>query len=157
VAAAAPRYVSPTLPHQAGPLIVTLVYLAVYWAFMVQQARVKFALDRAYRARGEKFDRYFGQDREMLAADRVVLNMHEHMTPFLALLWLHAVLVGPSGATIAGGVYVASRVAYPFLMGGRLGRGIPARIMAATLTGYAVLAYLTVALGYALFASVRAG
>jgi hypothetical protein len=89
----------------------------------------------------------------MLAADRVLLNIHEHMTPFLALLWLHAVFVGPVGATVAGAVYVVARAAYPFLMGGRLGRGIPARIVIATGVGYLVLGYLAAALGYALVVS----
>jgi hypothetical protein len=82
----------------------------------------------------------------MLAADRYVGNMLEHMPPFLALLWLNAAFVGPRGATIAGAVYLACRLVYPFLMGPRLGRGVPRRILFATLVGYTVIAYLTVRL-----------
>ncbi|MEQ1564320.1 MAG: MAPEG family protein [Myxococcota bacterium] len=134
----------------SGPVAVTLVYVLVYYGFMIRQARVKFALTAAYRARGEKFDRYFGNDREMLAADRVMLNMHEHMAPFLVLLWLHAAFVGTTGATVAGAIYVGARLAYPLLLGNRLGRGIPMRIVAATGTGYLVLGYFVAALGAAL-------
>jgi hypothetical protein len=54
----------------AGPLLVTVAYVCVYYAMIGNQLRVKTRLRRAYRARGETFDRYFGNDREMLAADR---------------------------------------------------------------------------------------
>jgi hypothetical protein len=134
----------------AGPIAVTLATVLLYYAFMIQQARVKLALSRSYAARGEKFDRYFTPDREMLAADRTVLNLLEHLPPFLVLLWLNAVYVGPRPTTIAGAIYVAARVLYPFLLGGRLGRGVPTRIFLATFTGYAVIAWYAVALGYAL-------
>ena len=132
----------------AGPISVTVGYVAVYYATQIRIARLKFALDAEYRERGEKFDRYFGQDRRMLAADRVQLNMLEHMPPFLLLMWLHAVFIGTTGATIAGSVYLAARVAYPLLMGARLGRGIKAAILLATLPGYLVIAYLGGALLY---------
>jgi len=130
----------------AGPLLVTLAYVAVYYLLITNQLRVKRRLRRDYQARGEKFDRYFNTDREMLAADRYVGNMLEHMPPFLALLWLNAVFVGPRGATFAGAAYVGCRAVYPFLMGGRLGRGVPNRILLATVVGYAVLTYLAVRL-----------
>ena len=129
-----------------GPLLVTMAYVVLYYLLVANQLRVKRRLKRDYQARGEKFDRYFNTDREMLAADRYVGNMLEHMPPFLALLWLNAMFVGPGSATVAGAAYVASRVLYPFLMGRRLGRGIPARILFATLVGYAVLTYLVVRL-----------
>jgi hypothetical protein len=70
----------------AGPLLVTVVYVAVYYLLFANQLRVKTRLRRAYRARGETFDRYFHTDREMLAADRYVGNMLEHMPAFLVLL-----------------------------------------------------------------------
>lgn len=138
------------LSAQTGPVIVTLLYIFVYYGTQINILRVKTALEREAKARGEKFDRYFGQDRTLLAADRMQLNMLEHMPPFLALLWLNAVFVGPMGATVAGGIYVASRASYPLLMGGRLGRGIPARILVATVPGYGVLLYLAGALVVAL-------
>src|SRR3954453_23858280 len=123
----------------AGPLLVTVAYLVVYFLLFGNQLRVRTRLRRAYQARGEKFDRYFNTDREMLAADRYVGNMLEHMPPFLVLLWLNAIFVGPRSATAAGAAYVACRVLYPFLMGRRLGRGIPSRILFATVVGYVVL------------------
>ncbi len=130
----------------AGPLLVTAAYVVVYYLLISNQLRVRTRLKREYQARGEKFDRYFNTDREMLAADRYVGNMLEHMPPFLALLWLNAIFVGPRGATVGGAAYVGCRVLYPFLMGGRLGRGVPSRIMFATAVGYAVLAYFLVRL-----------
>jgi hypothetical protein len=125
----------------AGPIAVTLAYVLLYYVFQLLILRAKTRLQAEYKARGEKFDRYFGQDREMLAADRVQLNTLEHMGPFLVLLWLNAVFVGPTGTTIAGGIYVAARAVYPLLMGRRLGRGIKSQIMISTGAGYAVLAY----------------
>jgi len=132
--------------YQTGPIVVTLAYLAVYYGFQVNVLRVKNRLSREYAKRGEKFDRYFGEDRQLLAADRVQLNTLEHMPPFLALLWLNAVFVGPGGATIAGGIYVAARGLYPFLIGDRMGRGVKSKVMLSTGAGYAVLAYFIGAL-----------
>ena len=134
------------LAQQTGPVLVTLAYVALYYAFQINQLRVKTLVAREHEARGEKFDRYFGQDRQMLAADRIQLNTLEHMPPFLALLWLHALFIGPWGATVAGAIYVASRAVYPLLIGSRLGRGIHARVMLATGVGYAVLVYFMGAL-----------
>src|SRR4051812_43604748 len=96
-----------------GPLLVTVAYVLVYYALISNQLRVRTRLRRAYQARGETFDRYFNTDREMLAADRYVGNMLEHMPAFLTLLWLNAIFVGPRGASFAGGAYVLSRIAYP--------------------------------------------
>ena len=110
-----------------GPLVVSLVYLAFYYGWLLRHLTIRKRLRAEYRARGEKFDRYFGQDREMLAADRVQLNTLEHMPPFLVLLWLFAAFVSPCGATWGGGGYVLSRAVYPLLIGRRLGRGIRTR------------------------------
>ncbi len=134
------------IANQTGPLVVTLVYVLLYYVFQINLLRVKTALKREYAERDEKFDRYFGQDRRMLAADRVQLNMLEHMPPFLALLWLYAVFIGPLGATIGGGIYIAARALYPLLVGGRLGRGVRAQVMISTGIGYAVLIYFAGAL-----------
>ena len=127
----------------AGPLLVTVAYVVTYYLMIVNQLVVRTRLRRAYRARGETFDRYLGGDREMLAADRIVGNMLEHMPAFLLLLWLNAIFVGPGGAALAGGAYVVSRLAYPLILGRRLGKGIPSRIMFATVIGYAVIAYFS--------------
>lgn len=130
----------------AGPLLVTVVYVVVYYLMVANQLRVRTRLRRAYHARGETFDRYFNTDRDMLAADRYVGNMLEHMPAFLVLLWLNAIFVGPRGASVGGAAYVLSRVAYPFVMGRRLGKGVPTRIMFATVIGYAVICYFLVRL-----------
>jgi hypothetical protein len=134
------------LSEYAGPVIVTVLYVLVYYGFQIHQARVKLRLAAEYAARGEKFDRYFTQDRQMLAADRYQLNMLEHMPPFLSLLWLHAVFVSPLGSTIGGGIYLAARLVYPLLMGRRLGRGIRETILFATVPGYLVILYFAGAL-----------
>jgi uncharacterized membrane protein YecN with MAPEG domain len=122
-----------------GPAVVTLAYCALYYVFMFNLMRVKLRLHREYSARDEKFDRYFGQDRELLAADRTQLNMLEHMPIFLVLLWLHAFLVSSSEAAILGAIYTGSRALYPILLRGRMGRDIPKRILFITFTGYGVL------------------
>jgi hypothetical protein len=130
----------------AGPLLVTVAYVAVYYLMIANQLRVRTRLRRAYRARGETFDRYFGADREMLAADRYVGNMLEQMPGFLLLLWLNAIFVDPRSAALVGAVYVAARIVYPFLMGRELGRGVRSRILCATVVGYAVMAYFVMRL-----------
>jgi hypothetical protein len=125
----------------AGPLLVTVAYVLVYYVMITNQLLVRTRLKRAYRARGETFDRYFNTDREMLAADRYVGNTLEHMPAFLLLLWLNAVFVDPRSASWAGAVYVGARLLYPFVMGRRLGRGVPTRILFVTVVGYLVLTY----------------
>lgn len=79
-------------------------------------------------------------------ADRCVLNMLEHMPPFVCLLWLHAVFVSPLGATVAGSAYVATRATYPFLLGPSVGMHLPLRLLVATYGGYGVLLYPAAAL-----------
>ena len=130
----------------SGPLTVTLAYLALYYGFQLNVYRVKVGVARAHHKRGEKFDRYFTQDRELLAADRMQLNTLEHMPPFLILMWLVAVFVGPQPATIAGAVYLAARAYYPLVLGTRLGGGIKPKILLSTGVGYGVLVYLAGAL-----------
>lgn len=124
-----------------APLAITMVYMAIYYGFQIHILVVKNRLSREYKARGEKFDRYFGQDRELLAADRYQLNTLEHMSPFLWLMWLSALFVGPGQAAAAGGVYVVARALYPLMMGKRLGRGVRWKILFSTFTGYGVLVY----------------
>ena len=128
----------------AGPAWVTVAYVGVYYAFMSNLLRVKLRLHGQYKEQGKKFDRYFGQDREMLAADRIQLNMLEHMPVFLVLLWLHAFVVSSYEATILGGVYTGTRALYPLLLGSRLGRNIPLRILWVTFTGYLILGIFAV-------------
>jgi hypothetical protein len=140
------QMVSRAVAVPAGPILVTVVYFLVYFAFHMRVLRTKRRLRREYHERGEEFDRYYTQDRRMLTADRCVLNMLEHMPPFLCLLWLHAVFVAPLSATIAGSAYVVTRAAYPFLLGPVVGTRLPRRLLVATYTGYVVELYLAAAL-----------
>ena len=128
----------------AGPAWVTLAYLGIYGAFMVNLARVKIGLHRKYHAKGQRFDRYFGQDREMLVADRIQLNMLEFMPVFLTLLWLHALVVSSIEATILGATYTLTRAIYPLLLSKKMGKDIPPRLLIATFSGYFVLTTMAV-------------
>lgn len=127
-------------------MLVTVVYLTVYYALQMHLLRTKLRLKSEYRDRGEEFDRYLSQDRRLLAADRCLLNMLEHMPPFLCLLWLHVVFVSPLSATVAGSLYVVTRAAYPFVLGPSMGTGLPGRLLVATYSSYGVLVYLAAAL-----------
>ena len=137
----------------AGPVVVTLAYLLLYYGFVVHVGVMKARRARVYKEKGEPFDRYFTPDREMLAADRMQLNTLEQMPPFLVLLWLNAVFVSPMSATIAGGIYVLARALYPLALGKRLGRGVRAMVLASTVPGYLVILYFLGALGWALIAA----
>ena len=123
----------------AGPVWVTLAYFGLYYAFMTHGLTVKLRLTRECASRGEKFDRYFSQDRTLLASDRTQLNMLEQMPVCLALLWLHAAIVSTSEATALGALYIATRAFYPFLLGARMGRNVPFRLLLSTFGGYLVL------------------
>jgi hypothetical protein len=126
-----------------GPILVTVAYFGLWYALLLGLQRgTKYALQREYAARGEVFDRYFGQDGRMLAADRAVINTHEQMGPFLTSLWLHAVFVSPLSATILGGVYVALRTAYPLLLGRNLSKTQSKRVFAVTGPAYLIVFYL---------------
>lgn len=127
-----------------GPTLVTLTYLLLYYAFMVNVLIVKIRLVKKYKKRGEKFDRYYGQDPEMLAADRIQLNMLEHMAPFLILMWLHSLLASSFEATVLGGIYILSRLLYPFLVKNSIERQIPMRILFSTVIGYLIILLMTI-------------
>ncbi|MFT5584054.1 MAG: putative MAPEG superfamily protein [Cognaticolwellia sp.] len=139
-----------TVSTYVGPVVVTLAYILLYYGFVVHVGVMKARRARVYKEKGEPYDRYFTPDREMLAADRMQLNTLEQMPPFLVLLWLNAVFVGPMGATIAGGVYVLARAAYPLALGKRMGRGVRAMVLASTVPGYLVILYFMGALSWAL-------
>ena len=122
---------------------VTLIYILLYYAFMIYGLQVKVRLIKRCKAEGRKFDRYSNQYPELLAADRIQLNTLEHMPPFLILMWLNALIVGPQSATILGGIYVLLRALYPFFMGPELKRSIPLRVFINTFSSYAVLLIMT--------------
>ena len=126
-----------------GPLLVTVAYFVLwYYLLLGLQRRTKYRLKRAYEDQGKSFDRYFGQDEEMLAVDRVVINTQEQMVPFIVALWLYAVFVSPVHATWAGAAYIALRSFYPLLMGKRVSKIQPKRVYLVTLPCYCIIFYM---------------
>lgn len=133
-----------------GPIIVTAAYFCLwYYLLLGLQRGTKYKLLAEYAARGEEFDRYFGQDAQMLAADRAVINTQEQMVPFLASLWLHAVFVSPQNAAYLGAAYVVLRSIYPILLGRRLSRTQSKRVFLVTGPAYCIVFYLLAGSVYA--------
>ncbi|MBL90549.1 MAG: hypothetical protein CMH56_01880 [Myxococcales bacterium] len=145
----------PSINELQGPIWVTLVYVLLYYIFMTHGLRVKVKLFKDYRARGERFDRYFGQDPEMLAADRIQLNLLEHMPAFLVIFWLYAIVVSAYWATWAGAIYVGLRALYPFVLGRELKGGIPLRLLFVTFSAYGVLLLMVVHIVWALLSTTN--
>jgi hypothetical protein len=138
-----------------GPVVVTALYFGLwYYLLLSLQRGTKYALQAEYAARGEVFDRYLGQDGRMLAADRAVANTHEQMGPFLLALWLHAVFVSASHATVLGTVYVVLRAIYPALLGRSLSKTQSKRVFFVTGPCYGIVFYL---LGRTVHAVLSAG
>lgn len=136
----------------AGPLLVTIAYV-VFWYYLLigVQRRTKYRLQREYAADGRVFDRYFGQDPQMLAADRAVANTQEQMVPFLAALWMCALFVSPRLAAVLGAAYIALRFGYPLLLGARLTNMQPKRVYFVTLPCYGIIFYMLGATAWAVF------
>lgn len=138
-----------------GPIVVTAAYFGLwYYLLLSLQRGTKYALLAEYAARGEAFDRYFGQDGRMLAADRAVANTHEQMVPFLLSMWLHAVFVSVSYATVLGMVYVVLRAIYPMLLGRSVSKTQSKRVFFVTGPCYGIVFYM---LGRTVYAALSAG
>jgi hypothetical protein len=138
-----------------GPVVVTALYFGLWYYLLLRLQRgTKYALLAEYAARGESFDRYFGQDPRMLAADRAVANTHEQMVPFLLSMWLHAVFVSVMHATVLGAAYVVLRSMYPALLGRRLSKTQSKRVIFVTGPCYAIVFYL---LGRTVYGVLSAG
>ena len=132
-----------TLVELRGPIVVTAAYFLVFYAMLFGlQTRLKYRLRREYAERGEVFDRYRTPDGRMLRADRAVQNTHEQMVPFLTSLWLYAVFVSPTLATVLGAAYVVLRATYPFLLGASIEQVQPRRVALVTFPSYAVIAWM---------------
>lgn len=126
-----------------GPIVVTAVYFGLwYYLLLGLQRGTKYKLKAEYAARGEEFDRYFGQDARMLAADRAVINTQEQMVPFLAGMWLHAVIVSPVHAAWLGAAYTALRAAYPVLLGRSVSKINARQVFLATGPAYGIVFYM---------------
>lgn len=142
----------------AGPILVTAAYFGLwYYLLLVLQRGTKYALIAEYKARGEEFDRYFGQDGRMLAVDRAVANTHEQMVPFLVSMWMHALFVSPQRAALLGGAYVVCRAIYPSLLGKSLSKTQSRRVFIATGPSYLIVFYLLGSAVYAAFSPVTPG
>ncbi len=114
--------------------------LLLWYSFLFGlQTRTKYRLKARYAKEGKVFDRFFGQDPEMLAADRTVSNTHEQMGPFLASLWLFSIFASPSYATWLGAAYVVLRGVYPLLLGRRLSKLQSRRVALVTVPCYAIV------------------
>ncbi len=130
--------IDPT-PFQ-GPVAVTVAYFVLWYSFLFGlQTRTKYRLKARYHAEGKVFDRFFGQDPEMLAVDRIVSNTHEQMGPFLVSLWLFSIFASPTYATWLGAAYVLLRSVYPFLVGKRLSKIQSKRVAFVTFPCYAIV------------------
>ena len=120
-------------------IIVTLCYILLYYVFMMNVLRVKMKVIRQCKEKGEHFERYTVHYPELLAADRIQLNMLEHMPPFLILLWLQARVVSPDSAALLGWIYLVLRVLYPFLLGTEIKRSFRLRVLLTTFPAYGVM------------------
>lgn len=130
----------PDIIQLRGPLVVTAAYFALWYAMLFGlQTRTKYRLKASYKREGKVFDRYHGQDPEMLAADRAVANTQEQMGPFLLSLWLFAVFASATYATWLGAAYVLLRTAYPLLLGGRVSKVQSKRVAFVTFPSYAIV------------------
>jgi hypothetical protein len=123
-----------------GPVVVTVAYFGLWYYFLLGlQSRTKYRLKALYAEQGRVFDRYFGQDEQMLAVDRVVANTHEQMGPFLVSMWLCASLSSPTHATALGAAYVLLRAMYPLLLGRRVSKTQSKRVAFVTFPSYAIV------------------
>ena len=125
-----------------GPILVTAAYFVLWYALLFRQTRTRRRLRAEYESRNQTFDRYFGQDRQMLAVDRAAANTHEQMVPFLCALWLHAAVVSVAVATVLGSLYVGFRTLYPMLLGHEVDKMQPKRVLFATGPAYLLVYYL---------------
>ena len=123
-----------------GPALITVGYFVLWYYLLIAiQRNTKYRLQARYKEQDKIFDRYFGQDEEMLAADRAVANTLEQMGPFLGSLWLFAVFVSPTQATFLGAAYVALRFFYPLLLGKRLANMQPSTVYFVTIPCYLIV------------------
>jgi len=130
----------PDLNQLHGPLMVTVTYFVLWYGFLLGlQSRTKYRLKARYEREGKQFDRYFGQDREMLAVDRVVANTHEQMGPFVVSLWLFAIFSSPTYATYLGATYIVLRALYPVILGKRVLRTQTKLVALVTFPSYIIV------------------
>ena len=126
-----------------GPIIITVIYFMMwYYLLFFLQRKTKYRLQEKYKREGKEFDRYFGQDDEMLSADRAVINTQEQMVPFIMALWLCSIFVSPVLATWCGGLYIILRLFYPLLLGRRVSKIQSKRVYFVTFTSYLIIFFM---------------
>lgn len=126
-----------------GPIIITVLYFMLwYYLLLFLQRKTKYRLKAKYQSEGKEFDRYFGQDEEMLAVDRAVINTQEQMVPFIMALWLYSIFVSPVVGTWLGGVYVALRTLYPFFLGQKVSKLQSKRVAFVTFPCYFIVFFM---------------
>ncbi len=130
--------------HHAPVIWVTLAYITLYYAFMANILRVKIRVMKQCKASGEPFFRYTNQYPELLAADRIQLNMLEHMPPFLVLLWLQSLIVSPQSAATLGSIYLLLRATYPLFLGRAIHKNFRLRLLINTFSAYGILLIMAV-------------
>lgn len=115
VAAGTPQHTRAFAPVVA----VTLVWLALYYAFCWGQSFAKVYVYAHHASGGEKTmaEVKYGAPTGGLClwADRTFGNLHEQSLPFLAALWLNAVFVGADNAALYGKLWLGARAFYPIL------------------------------------------
>jgi len=88
-------------------VVVTCVFLVMWYIFLGNQVSVKFTPGLPDDVQTEAKN----------IADRTVGNTLEQALPFLVLMWLEAIFVNPRTAMILGWFYVVTRFFYPLLWG----------------------------------------
>eukprot|EP00301_Raphidiophrys_heterophryoidea_P026261 c9021_g1_i2.p1 GENE.c9021_g1_i2~~c9021_g1_i2.p1 ORF type:complete len:145 (-),score=33.44 c9021_g1_i2:76-510(-) len=100
------------------PILATFAYFVLYYVFLFSQSKVKLALMKEAKKKGEKFiPPYYSTEKRMLCADRTAANMLEQLPPFLVSMWMYAVFVDANVAGYLGLAYTAIRSFYPFVFG----------------------------------------
>ena len=134
-----------------GPILVTLAYFLMYYAFLFFQSGLKFYLYFKAKNGGNKDSekpkvsfskiKYQSTERLALVGDRSVGNTLEQLGPFIVGLWLYAVFVSTSTATTLGFLYLIFRLIYPLCFW----FGIP-WIFISTIPGYAIISWFFISL-----------
>lgn len=136
----------------SGPILVTVLYFILWYYLLFKlQVGTKFRLIKEYQAQGKVFDRYFGQDEQMLAADRSVINTQEQMLPFIVSFWLYAIFLSPVTATWLGSSYIILRFFYPILLGKKISKQQSKKVIFVTLPSYLVIFYMLASLVWQAF------
>jgi len=124
------------LDYYKGVLAVTLSYFVLWYIFLFRQSYVNRRIKSKFQKDDKTFNRWYSTYPPMLNADRTVANTIEQGIPFLVSLWLYAIFVDATYATILGFAYVAVRSIYPLVW------GRPPWLFLSTVPGYGIVWYM---------------